>query len=473
MGRRLRLEWRLLRADGTVPLIAVLFALASLLALVNGHRWVVAQRAAQVTAAHEEQTRHAAQQADIARLESGALTLPAFADPRNPQAAAGRLGPRYAMLPHAPLAALAIGQSDVLPSYLKVTTEAREQVLAAAETTNPHHLLSGRFDLAFVVIYLLPLLILAGSYDLLSAERERGTLRLALSQPVSARSLLAGKLAVRAALYAALVATLALLAWSTVVDRSAAGGAATMAVWVVCVLAYGGFWFALAALVNGWGRPSATNAMVLASGWLLFVVLVPSMTNVVAQAAYPVPSRVEMIQAMRVAAEETSRQGSQVLARYYDDHPELAGGGARTATDASLLRVAIDAEIAARVHPVSARYETQLAGQQQVVARLRLLSPALLLQDALNDLSGTGQARHQWYTAAVSAFHAQWRDYFTGLIRARQPVLRYDDLPRFAFADESAAVLARRVGGSLAWLVAAAALAGVAAAITLRRVSVV
>jgi hypothetical protein len=70
-----------------------------------------------------------------------------------------RFGPRYAMLPPAPLTPLAIGQSDLLPYYFKVSTDARETMLAATEIENPQRLLAGRFDLAFVAVFLYPLLM--------------------------------------------------------------------------------------------------------------------------------------------------------------------------------------------------------------------------------------------------------------------------------------------------------------------------
>ena len=56
-------------------------------------------------------------------------------------------------MPPGSLAALSIGQSDLLPYYFRMTTEARENVTSGAELENPQRLLTGRFDLAFVLIY--------------------------------------------------------------------------------------------------------------------------------------------------------------------------------------------------------------------------------------------------------------------------------------------------------------------------------
>jgi ABC-2 type transport system permease protein len=56
---------------------------------------------------------------------------------------------------------------------------------------------SGQFDAAFVVLFLYPLLICAVSFDLTATERDRGTLRMVLAQPVTLGDVVAGKMIVR------------------------------------------------------------------------------------------------------------------------------------------------------------------------------------------------------------------------------------------------------------------------------------
>jgi ABC-2 type transport system permease protein len=357
-------------------------------------------------------------------------------------------------LPPTPLAALAVGQSDLLPSYLKMTTDAKETVLASTEIENPQRLLTGRFDLAFVLIYLYPLLILALTYNLLSAEREQGTLVLALSQPVALRTLVFGKVGVRFALFLVTIVTLAaaaLLAGG--VEMTAPGAVPRLALWVLSIGVYGGFWFAVAIAVAALGRPSATNATLLAGIWLALVVVLPAMLSMGVTTAYPVPSRVEMIQAMRVASDTANEEGSKLLAKYYEDHPELATGDAQQAMDDfNLVRVAVNADVERRVAPVLERYTTQLARQQQVVERARFLSPAILMQDALNDVAGTGHPRHRRFVSQVEAYHAEWRAYFVRLVFNKGQLRDYSAVPRFRFADETARDVAGRVAVGLAGL---------------------
>ena len=185
---------------------------------------------------------------------------------------------------------------------------------------------------------------------------------------------------------------------------------------------------------------------------------------------YPVPSRVEMIQAMREASDAANQQGSKLLSRYYEDHPELAVGGADQAmNDFNVIRVAVNAEVEGRVRPVLERYEQQLAGQQRMVARLRVLSPAILMQDALNDISGTGTVRHRHFMDQVSDYHARWRAHFVPLIFRKALVERYDTLPAFSYAEENLGTAAQRIGASIALLLGAAVLLAAIGFIQLRR----
>jgi ABC-2 type transport system permease protein len=450
----IRHEWRSLAADGSTWIAVTLFAAAIGYGAFNGVRWSAFQRDAIAKAQEEETERHGKHEAEILRITRERATVSAGSDPRNPDAVGRSLGARYAILPPTPLSPLAVGQSDLLPYYIKVTTDARETVLAATEIENPQRLLTGRFDLAFVLIYLYPLLILALTYNLLSAEKEQGTLVLALSQPVSVRRLIAAKVALRFAVFvAALILTTVLAMALGGIHLAGLSVSSRFLMWAAAVTLYGLFWFTTAIAVTAFGKSSATNAMFLAGTWLVLVVLVPSLLSMAALTMYPVPSRVEMIQAMRVASDDANTEGSKLLSRYYEDHPELATGDAQQAmNDFNLVRVAVSAEVERQVRPVLNRYAEQLAKQQQIVEQARFFSPAILLQDALNDVAGTSAARHGEFIKQVEVYHEQWREYFVRLMFQKARLENYSDLPRFEFREEATGDVARRVAVSLAGL---------------------
>lgn len=468
-------DWRNLRADRTLWTAGLLLSALIVYAVHNGAAWVRFQAETLRGAAAEESERLQGVQTGISDANAGRTNPPYWRDPRSPYAVGNGQGARYVTMPPAPLAAFAVGQSDLLPYYFRVSLRTRDTLLGNDEIENPVHLLSGRFDLSFVVIYLFPLLILALSYNLISGEKEDGVLAMTLSQPVSLKTLAWGKIIFRGAFTLIAATALSLAgAFLSGVDLTAGGALPRFGLWTLAVAAYGAFWFALAAAVNAAGRSSAANAVILAGLWLGFVLLIPAVLNVTVKALHPVPSRVEMIQAMRAASEEITRQRSQVMARYFEDHPEFSGR--QDNLDQFALRtVVLNDELNRRLEPVLAGFDRQLAGQQALVDRYRFLSPAILTQSALYDLAGTGVFRYMHFRRLAEEFHQDWRGHFEPLVMKGAKLTTADigRLPSFHWREEPFAEVAARVSGALAGLLFLNLLAAAVSLHALRRYSVV
>jgi ABC-2 type transport system permease protein len=475
LTRIIKHEWRTLAADRALWMIAPLFAVLISYGVYNGSSWTRFQQVTLEAAKQEERARFAKAKAEVMSIERGAPPASAFSNPRLPSVAASRTGPRYALAPPAPLAALAVGQSDLYPYYFKVTSQSKQTFTTNDEIENPTNLLAGRFDLAFVIIYLYPLLILALSYNLISAEREQGTLAMMMSQPVSLRTFASGKIGLRALVVLALTVGLSLAAFLlSDAGLSVEGAWSRLLLWTAVVGAYGAFWFALAILVNAFGRNSATNAMALAGMWLVLALILPALLNVAVTAIYPVPSRVEMIQATRRASAEATAKGSQLLAKYYEDHPEMAEGKQADPNDFYTRSIAVQDETERLVQPVIDHFDRQVTGQQSLLDRFRFLSPAVVAQSALNDIAGTGAARYRHFINLVDAFHQSWRAHFTPRIVQKTLLVAddYDRFPAFTFREEPAGAVARRAMIGLIGLLVPTLLIGSLGLRALRRYSV-
>jgi ABC-2 type transport system permease protein len=442
----LRWEIRTLQRDPACWLALALAIAAIVFALINGGRWI----------SHLETVRAAAQERDISartearelagRIDSKAARAPFITrDPRNAYGYANGLMANYAVLPATPLAALTIGQSDLLPS-----------LQGSSEPENPHRLLIGRFDAAFVVVFLMPLLIIALTYALLAGERERGTLALLLAQPLSMRSLFAGKLAPRVLLVLGLFGLLAALCLLT----GHAAAWVRLGLWLSIALAYSAFWFALSAALVVRSGNSARHAITLAAAWLALTLLMPAAINLAVKTLHPVPSRIELILAMRDATDAATTERSKLLGAFYEDHPELAGAGGAATEDFVTLRFVTGQKVEQELAPVLARYDEQLGRQQALVEKLQFLSPALLAQSALADAAGTSLARHRLFFAQAVAHHAQLRAFFDPRALSKQKFAEWDDVPGFRFVEEENAAVLIRIAGPLAALLLAALILG-------------
>ena len=465
-------EWRGLAADRTLWAVTIVLAAVMLFAASNGARWSALQQERHGRLVAEESERLEETRAELLRIAGGGSSRSRFYDPRNPAQVGQSFAAGYALLSPAPLAPLSVGQSDLFPAHYKITLESREALFAGDELDNPTNLLAGSFDVAFVIVFLYPLLILALGYNLLSGEKESGTLALTLAQPISLTRLAAAKILARGSVVLGLTAALTLVAAVAAgVDLGAPGAFLSLATYFGVTAVYGLFWFSLALLVNAFGRPSATNAVILAGAWLTLALIVPSATALVAATLYPVPSRVEMIQAVRVAGREASERGSQLLGAYFADHPELAPEGDVDPGDYYSRKFVVEDEVSRQIAPLTDRLEAQIRGQQSVVEKFRFLSPAVLAQQALNDLSGTGYARFNHFRSEVGRFADEWKAHFLPQI-FRKTVFTAEalgELPRFSNRSEGSGAMAQRVGGAVLMIALSVVLLLAAGSRALRR----
>jgi ABC-2 type transport system permease protein len=457
LTRVVRHEYRLLCSDWAGVLATVLLGLAVSYGVWNGTQWMRFQAGTIAAVRATEAETIAKQRHETDAILAGRAEGGGFSDPTSPGVVGGTFGGgRSAVLPPASLAVLSIGQSDLRPSYVNVSLQPIQTVLSRDEIENPQTLLVGRFDFAFVVVYLFPLVIIALSYQLLSVEREDGTLALLLSQPVALGTLLAGKMLARLlVLFSVVAGVVALAGLLGGVDVSTAGTAPRLLLVGAVIAIYGLFWFGLAVVVNllRWG--SATNAVILLALWLAVVVVIPSTVNVLAVRMYPAPSRIELIQALRLATDAADTRAAQLLGQYFQDHPELVPAGANPDMSEFYSRtVVVQNEAEASTTPVVDHFAAQIGSQRRLVDRFQFLSPAVLTRTALDDLAGTSDARYQDFVRQIAEYHTRWRAFFVARImrQSKMTSADHDQIPVFQYVPEPEASVRRRVSRSLSGL---------------------
>ncbi len=361
------------------------------------------------------------------------VSVPRWTVPTSPTAI-GNYYPRVASMEVQPLALIATGQSDLFTPYVKPRISGDDFALNFTEMTSPVQLLFGSFDLAFVIVFLLPLLIIAFSYNVLSAEKESGSLRLLASQPIGIQRWLLQKLALRFMWLSLLVvASLTIVFLLLGIEFLSEAGAFFSLLGLT--LAYMLFWFALAFLINLWVGTSAKNAVSLLGLWVIFVLLVPSVLNQLGNSLYPIPSRTLMINEMRTKKTEVSKKQDEILDNYLRDHPEYAINDTTETRSFWHRYMASQKLVREELAPVVNTYESQLQRQQDLTKNMQWLSPALTIQESLNSLAGTSSADYDHYRKQVVAFAENWRDHLLPYLYNNQEITMDDivELPAFQF----------------------------------------
>ncbi|MBL8628484.1 MAG: DUF3526 domain-containing protein [Rhodospirillaceae bacterium] len=430
-----RQELKVLSANRTWWAILGLLVLLTVAAALNGKARFEHMNATAAKLNQDEATTQNALKNSVQRYDANPVgDPPSVASPGN--VGLSILG-HYAVMKPDALAALSVGQSDVQPPYYRVTAHPSHTFLSASEIQNPLAQMTGSFDVAFVMIFVLPILIIAVSFDLMSREKEGGMLGLIAAQGITLRTLILAKVAARALILISLLLVLMILAAVLVgADFGDTNTITQVAFAFIVIVAYAAFWFALAFLVNAMALPSVTNGVILANLWLLFVVVLPSITNVVAGTLYPAPSRVNLTTEIREATEEADKEAASAREAYLFDHPDLAGASGASLDGFYIQVLATDAAVEKVVTPIMAEFTSQAEKREGVVALLQYTSPAIAAQQALNALVGTGNERFEDFVGQVLAFHNNWRGFFTGKIIKGQRLMApdFDAIPSFAYA---------------------------------------
>ena len=406
----IRFEAKMYAADKVVWTMLLLLVAVIGFSLYLGHERVEAQRDRIAGLQEEDRQFYAGKYEQLREIEAGAdFSGPWFQDPSNPLVlSAFRGAGRYVYLEPKPLALIATGASDILPYYGRVTL-VMSRPLRDNALENPFHQYLGRFDFAFVMTWLIPLIIIALSYNMLSREQELGTMKLVHAMPVSFQQILTGKVVFRFVLIAGatLAATLLFLflfgvRWS-----------GDVAVLLLAMLLYIGFWFLLSALINLAQKSSVFNAMSLTGLWILFLVVMPAVFNLVAESVHPVPSRAVWINGQRAIQQEVEAEREQLVQAFFAEHPlEVDEADLPGYFEFWNNRLILAKTIAQREEALKQTFKTQRMAQEKLGSRLSVLSPAMLKNSFLNNLSGNGDARLRTLNDKMENFSAQWVAFF-------------------------------------------------------------
>lgn len=354
--------------------------------------------------------------------------------------------------PVSTVAALATGRAEFVDPAPRVAIWGRRGELTAnnEELENPALQAIGRFDLAFAVVVLLPLVAIGLGHDIVARERDAGRWALLASTGVSARRVAFGAIVVRGAI--GLVAPLLLAALGFALGGGEFGGA-TLA-WFGVAAAYALTWLVGAALIGTWSSSAGVSLVRGAAVWVGLVVLAPAAAGAMVEAAIPAMTRSQFRAVLAREGELAAADRLATARRFAAANPTVMPVVPRDPDMAPGLYVLDMLETDRRTRAVVETRGTALARREEALATIRWAVPPLLVASVLEDLAGTGAAAQRAYDAAVDAYHAAVRSRFAMPILTQTPLSlealrtrpRFDWAPATAITPTTLAALAALLG---------------------------
>lgn len=328
-----------------------------------------------------------------------------------------------------PLAFAALGMRDVSPYILRVRALGLEAQIYDGDTVNPELALPGRFDFAFVLVFLAPLFVIALCHDLTSGEREAGRWHTLAALPHGGAALWRRRTLLRLALLWAVIGMPFAVA-------AAISGVIVGAILVILlvVAAYLLFWIGLSALIGRLRWSSVANAASLAALWLVLVLVLPALGHIVINRAIPVNQGAEIALAQREAVNHAwDIPREDTMQAFYARHPQWA--------DSAPLGTAFhykwyfafhqigDESVAGKVRT----YRQGLESRDHAARSLGWVLPSVGLQALLTRMARTDLTAQLAYRDQIRDYHRRLRGFYYGYMFRDRPFGKadFDRAPRF------------------------------------------
>jgi len=321
--------------------------------------------------------------------------------------------------PPSPLAAVAGGVGDALGRSARVRPQAQPEIAPPPLAETPALAVLGELDFNGVARVFLSLFVLLLTYDAVAGEKERGTLKIVLANPVPRARLLLGKaLGLFGILAAATLvpAVLGLLVMKVGfrIELGAGGWAQLVAIAVACGL-YLLATFAVGLLVSTLTSRSSVAFLVLLLIWVAFVEVIPKASPMIAAQLRPAPTYASL-QSDRDRLQADFQQGMmRVLGNVL-----AMGSPSPTASDAeqqarqhlidSLVgrgRDSLVAEQAAKTAQIDESYRNRQDAMTRLALTLSRISPAAAMSHAVEVMSGTDFEVHRRWRDDLVAYRGQ------------------------------------------------------------------
>jgi ABC-type transport system involved in multi-copper enzyme maturation permease subunit len=352
------------------------------------------------------------------------------------------------------LGTIANGVTEAVGRVATVNIAYDPNLVDSKYESNPVFSIFGTLDLSFIVKIVLSLFAILFTYDAIVGEKERGTLKLTLSNKVPRDRLILGKviggyISLLIPLVIPLLLSLLLLLVYPNISLSGEDWIRLLLMLLIFLL-YLSVFFTLGLLVSARTSRSSTSFLILLFIWVTFVTVIPKVSVMAAAQINPIPS-VHEITAKKDAFLQQIQGGAQkkVLDWVKENAPKP--GEDQKAYQDKFKKFLEDyqQDLTSKIDENNAAlerdYQLRKNSQERLAVNLSRVSPASALMFSTMSLARTGVDEHERFLASIRAYKpifTKWANAkmmrnldLTGSGQTAKVVL--DDMPQHKFEPES------------------------------------
>lgn len=325
------------------------------------------------------------------------------------------------------------GERDEAPNHLRVRLLGLQTQLNASDPVNADGLLSGQFDLAFIWIYLMPLLIAAMGVNVMADEKSSGRWPMLLSQVSRGRVVIFHKLSLPALILAAvnlLILGVAVVVTDLQVSWQLAAVAGLVLLYQLC-------WWLICTWLVTLNRSASFNYLSFLSIWLLFSFVVPGLSYLYqVQQQTPGADAAIVFEQRQYMNDSWDRDKHADFSAFLERYPQWENTAPMGEEFDWRWYYAMQhmSDVVVADH-VQQRIESKQASYQQG-ALFSWLSPVMGLQYGLNRLADADTPAQLSFQQQVSEYHAELESFLWSFLFFDQAFEKadFERIPDFAYA---------------------------------------
>jgi ABC-type transport system involved in multi-copper enzyme maturation permease subunit len=352
------------------------------------------------------------------------------------------------------LSTLVSGVQEAVGRVATVNIAYDPNLVDSKYSSSPIFAVFGALDLTFIVKIVLSLFAILFTYDAIVGEKERGTLKLALSNKVPRDRLILGKaiggfISLLIPLVIPMVLGLIILMIYPNISLSGQDWGRLGLIFLMFLL-YLSVFFTLGLFVSSRTSRSSTSFLLLLFIWVTFVTIIPKAAVMAAGQINPIPSVHEITAQKDSFLQEIQKEAMEEMPAWGAENPrptdpaEITKWNERYREFLEEIQQRLTSKIDERNAAIERDYQVKVRGQQKLAVNLSRISPASALMFSTMSLARTGISEHERFLGSIRTYKPIFTKWINekmmrtlNLSGGQQPTPELDDMPQHEFSAET------------------------------------
>jgi ABC-type transport system involved in multi-copper enzyme maturation permease subunit len=350
------------------------------------------------------------------------------------------------------LGTVVTGIEEAVGRVAPVNIAADPNLIDSKYSSNPVFAVFGALDLMFIVKIVLSLFAILFTYDAIVGEKEKGTLKLALSNDVPRDRLILGKaiggyISLLLPLLIPLILSLIILLIVPDISLGGEDWGRLMLIFLMFFL-YLSVFFSLGLFVSARTSRSSTSFLVLLFAWVIIVMVIPKAAVITAGQVRPIPSVHEITAKKDAFLQQITGEGQKVASEWVQKNRADAEKDPKAWQEKFRKFIGdYQQELTSKIDENNAAlerdYQQKKRAQQGLAVNLSRISPASALTFGSMTLARTGINEFDRFLASVRAYkpiYTKWINSKLGesinFTTGEQAQIKIDDMPQHTYEPE-------------------------------------